>query len=183
MSVNYQVNVVERLITAPVEEFIITGDLTSFVELNIFSRSFGASNTAANPNNKRNFDFAFGTSGAVAGEQIFASYRSVAVPEFIQSGTPLFIPNFFEDVGTDDDKLHVIQRFNKNGEITYDIFHTSTTPSGSTDYDLTIATVSSPPDQLQPLLSTPAAPVFTKAVPRKVGNEFFYDYFLLSINS
>lgn len=183
MSLNFQVNVVERLVTAPQEEFIITGDLTSFEELNIFSREFKASNPPVNNADKRNFDFAFGTSGSVAGEQIFASYSTVEVPEFILSGTPLFIPKFFEDVGTDDDKLHVLPRFNKNGKITYDIFHTSTTPSGSTDYDLTVATVSSPPDQLQPLLSTPVAPAFTKAVPRKVGNEFFYDYFLLSVNS
>lgn len=183
MSVNYQVNIVERLLTAPDEEFIITGDRASFEELNIFSREFGASNPPGNNNDIRNFDFAFGTSGAASVEQIFASYRTVEVPEFIPSNDPISIPDFFEDVGTDDDKLHVLQRFNKNGKITYDIFHTSTTPSGSTDYRLTVATVASPPDQLPSLLSTPTAPTFTKAVPRKVGNEFFYDYFLLSIDT
>jgi len=183
MSVNYQINVVESLLTAPAEEFIITGDRAAFVELNIFSREFEPSNPPANNEDKRNFDLAFGTSGAAAVEQIFASYRTVEAPEFIPCTTPVFIPNFFEDVGTDDDKLHVLQRFNKNGKITYDIFHTSTTPAGTTDYDLTVATVSSPPDQLPCLLDTPAAPAFTKAVPRKVGNEFFYDYFLLSVNS
>lgn len=106
----------------------------------------------------------------------------ITVGENIPSASPLVETTFFSSVVTDDTSdFHVLPDIDTDGKIQYALFYTFIDGGATTNLDLTVATFKDPPNTFSPTLTTNTV-VHTKIIRRHVaGNNFVYDYFVLSI--
>lgn len=128
------------------------------------------------------FDVFIKSFGAAAPLSGTINFRRKIIPENIPSGTPLVHTNFFTNVVSDvTTDFHVLAESDKDGQVIYTFYYTYLIGGGTGNLDLTIVTFKDPPNEFDPLPFTTNTPVQTKIVRRHVGgNQFVYDYFILS---